>query len=103
MANIHQDGVSIENIQLLSSNRVHSTHSCEANKYGIFKPFFAYQIKGVQCIISNRITSLTISRVQILPHKMPFFWVFENDNILSSKSYTVTKSGISPQKKPGSL
>ena len=29
--------------------------------------------------------------------------VFENDNILSSKSYTVTKSGISPQRKLGSL
>ena len=34
---------------------------------------------------------------------MPFFWVFENDDILSSKSYTVTKSEISPQRKLGSL
>ena len=46
---------------------------------------------------------MTISRGQILPHKMPFFWGFENDNILSSKSYTVTKSGISPQQKIRSL
>ena len=32
MANIHQDGHSIRNIQVVSSNRVHSTHLCEANK-----------------------------------------------------------------------
>ena len=31
------------------------------------------------------------------------FGGFENDNILSSKSYKVTKSGISPQRKLGSL
>ena len=35
--------------------------------------------------------------VPILPLKIAFFWGFENDNILSSKSYTVTKSEISPQ------
>ena len=40
MANMHQEGVSIENMQVLSSNRVHYTHSCEANRYRIFKPFF---------------------------------------------------------------
>ena len=45
MANIHQDGVSIENMQVLSSNCVHSTHSCEANEYGIFKPFFCLSDK----------------------------------------------------------
>ena len=32
IANIHQDGDSIENMQVLSSNCVHSTHLCEANK-----------------------------------------------------------------------
>ena len=42
MANIHQDGNSIRNIQLVSSNRVHSTHFCEANKCRIFKPFFLF-------------------------------------------------------------
>ena len=48
MANIHQDGHSIRNIQVVSSNRVHSTPLCEANKCRIFKPFFfVYQIKGV--------------------------------------------------------
>ena len=30
--------------------------------------------------------------------KIAVFWVFENVHILSSKSYTVTKSGISPQR-----
>ena len=40
MAKIHQDGRSIENMHVLSSTLVHSTHSCEANKYKIFKPFF---------------------------------------------------------------
>ena len=40
---------------------------------------------------------------RILPLKIAFFWVFENDNILSSKSYTVTKSEISPQRQLGSL
>ena len=42
MANIHQDGHSIRNIQVVSSNRVHSTHLCEANKCPIFKPFFLF-------------------------------------------------------------
>ena len=35
--------------------------------------------------------------------KIAFFWVLKNDNILSSKSYTVTKSEISPQRKLRSL
>ena len=42
-------------------------------------------------------------RVRFLALKIAFFGVFENDNILSSKSYTVTKSGISPQRKLESL
>ena len=33
---IHQDGNSIRNIQVVSSNRFHSTHLCEANKCPIF-------------------------------------------------------------------
>ena len=40
--------------------------------------------------------------MRFLPLKIAFFEGFENDNILSSKSYTVTKSGISPQRKLGS-
>ena len=35
--------------------------------------------------------------------KIAFFWGFKNDNILSSKSNTVTKSEISPQRKLESL
>ena len=42
MANIHQEQLSIRNMQVVSSNRVHSTHSCEANKCRIFKPFFLF-------------------------------------------------------------
>ena len=42
-------------------------------------------------------------RVRFLALKIACFGVFENDNVLSSKSYTVTKSGISPQRKLGSL
>ena len=42
MANIHQEQPSIRNMQVVSSNRVHSTHSCEANKCRIFKPFFLF-------------------------------------------------------------
>ena len=42
-------------------------------------------------------------RMRFQPLKIAFFWVFENDNISSSKSYTATKSRISPQRKLGSL
>ena len=65
--------------------------------------FFVYQIKGVQCLISKKNVEEDNLRVRFLPLKIAFFGGFENDNILSSKSYTVTKSGISPQRKLGSL
>ena len=42
MANMHHDGNSIRNIQVVFSNRVHSTHLCEANKCRIFKPSFLF-------------------------------------------------------------
>ena len=42
-------------------------------------------------------------KYRIFTFKIAFFGVFKNDNILSSKSYTVTKSEISPQRKLGSL
>ena len=42
-------------------------------------------------------------KYRIFTFKIVFFWVFKNDNILSSKSYTVTKSEISPQRMLGSL
>ena len=43
MANIHQDGHSIRNIQVVSSNSLHSTRLCEANKCRIFKPLKLFQ------------------------------------------------------------
>ena len=47
MAKIHQEQHFIKNMQVVSLNRVHSTHSCETNKCRIFKLFFfVYQIKG---------------------------------------------------------
>ena len=82
----------------ITCKKIASFRSCSATR-----SCFVYQVKGVYCIISNKIISLTISRGKILPHKMTFFRVFENDNILSSKSYTVTKSEIYPQLKLGSL
>ena len=42
-------------------------------------------------------------RVRFLALKIAFFGGFEDDDILSSKSYKVTKSGVSPQRKIGSL
>ena len=42
-------------------------------------------------------------RVRFLALKITFLGGFENDNILSSKSYAVTKCEISPQRKLGSL
>ena len=40
---------------------------------------------------------------RIFTFKIAFFWVFENDKKFLSKSYMVTKSEISPQRKLGSL
>ena len=99
MANIHQDGHSIRNVQVVSSNRVHSTLLCEANKCRIFiQFFFVYQINGFQFFFKK-----INLRVRFLPLKIAFFWGFENNYILSSKSYIATKSEISPQQKIGSL
>ena len=44
-----------------------------------------------------------ILRVRFLPLKIVFIWFFENDKNFRSKSYMVTKSEISPQRKLGSL
>ena len=92
MANIHQDGTSIMNMQMVSSNRVHSTPSCEANKCKIFKPFFCLSDKRCRMlIIKNEMKKINIW-VRFLAIKIAYFGVFENDDFLSSKSYTVTKS-----------
>ena len=65
--------------------------------------FFVYQIKGVQCLISKKMLKKINLRVRFLALKIAFFWGFENENIFRSKSYMATKSGISPQRKVGSL
>ena len=63
--------------------------------------FFVYQIKGFSVLLSKNFLKKINLRVRFLPLKIAFFEGFENDNILSSKLYTVTKSGISPQQKLG--
>ena len=50
-------------------------------------------------IIKKKLKKMNL-RVRFLALKIAFFGGFENDNILSSKSYTVKKSGIYPQQKP---
>ena len=54
MANIHQEQLSIRNMQVVSSNRFHSTQSCEANKCRIFKQFF--------CLSDKRCLMLVIKK-----------------------------------------
>ena len=51
MANIHEDGTCIRNMQMVSSNRVHFTHPCEANKCPIFKPLFCLSDKRCLMLI----------------------------------------------------
>ena len=100
MANIH----SIRKMQVVSSNCVNSTQSCEVNKCRILKPFFLFIRKKVSEYYYRKKKLRKINlRVRFLPLKIAFFGGFQNDNVLSSKSYTVTKSGISPQRKLGSL
>ena len=59
-----------------------------------------YQPLAHYHIVLNRLTSSVIDEDALGDL---IFEGFENDNILSSKTYTVTKSGISPQRKLGSL
>ena len=73
MANIHQEQHSIRNMQVVSSNRVHSTHSCEANKCWIFKPFFRLSDKRFLNIIINIFFKMINLRVRFLPLKTEFF------------------------------
>ena len=85
---------------MVSSNCVHSTYSCEANKCRIFKHFF--------CLSDKRFLNINIKKKFEEDKSQGAFFtaqkcVFWGVNILSSKSYTVTKSGISPQRKLGSL
>ena len=59
--------------------------------------FFVYQIKVGNAYYQKKMKKIDLT-LSLLP-KIAFFWGFENDSILSSKPYTVTKSGISPQRK----
>ena len=54
--------------------------------------FFVHLIKGFSSFLSKKNLKEINLRVRFLPLKIAFFGGFENDNILSSKSYTVTKS-----------
>ena len=60
MANIHQDGHSIRNMQMVS------------NKFRIFKPFFVYQIKGASCFLSKTKLKKINLGVRFLPLKIAF-------------------------------
>ena len=70
---------------------------------GFSNRFFCLSDKRFLSIIIKNFLKKINLRVHFLPLKIAFFEGFENDNILSSKSYTFTKSGISPQRKLGSL
>ena len=49
-------------------------------------------------LIINKMLKKINLRVRFFALKIAFLGGFENDNILSTKSYMVTKSGISPQR-----
>ena len=65
--------------------------------------FFGLSDKRCLMLIIKKMLKKTNLRVRFLALKIAFFGGFENYIILSSKSYMVTKSGISPQRKVGSL
>ena len=65
--------------------------------------FFVFQIRDFLISLSKKNLKKINLRVRFLPLKIAFFEGFENNNIFSSKSYTVKKSGISPQCKLGFL
>ena len=70
---------------------------------GFSNRFFCLSDKRCLMLNIKKMLKKMNLRVRFLALKIAFFGGFENDNILSSKSYMVTKSGISPQRKVGSL
>ena len=64
---------------------------------GFLRHFFCFLIAGFRLRLSNKIIRLTISRVQIFSLLLAIIHVERKLNILTSKSYKVTKSAISPQ------
>ena len=93
MANIRKELRSIRNMQVVSSNRVPSSHACEANKCRIF---FCLSDKRFPMLNIKKLKRINL-RVRFLPLKIAFFGGFENNYNFSSKLYTATKSRISPQ------
>ena len=75
MADIHQDGNSIRNIQVVSSNRVHSSHSCEANKGFIFKHFFRLSDSRCPMLIIKKIIEEDKSSADFF-YRLNFFFFF---------------------------
>ena len=65
--------------------------------------FCVWQITDFWSFSSKEKLKKTILRVPFLPLKIAFFSFFENDKHFRSKSYMVTKSIISPQRKLGSF
>ena len=63
---------------------------------GFLNRFFCLSDKRCLILIIKKILRKINVRVRFLALKIAFWGGFENDNILSSKSYTVTKSRISP-------
>ena len=77
MANIHQEGNFIRNMQMVSSNRVHSTHSCKAKECQIFKMFFCFSDKRcLMLIIKKKLKKINV-RVCFFMLKIAFFWVLK--------------------------
>ena len=74
MANIHQELNSIRNMQVVSSNRFHSNHSCEANKCRIFKPFFLLSDKRWAILKMKKMKKINL-RVHFLPLKIAFYHI----------------------------
>ena len=57
--------------------------------------FYCSPTAGVP-LICNKIRQIVFEKNPDFTLKIVFLWGLKNDNILSSKSYTVTKSEISP-------
>ena len=72
-------------------------------KVGILNRFLRVADDGLPTVLIKKKLKKTILKVPFLPLKIAFFWVSGNGKNFRSKSYMVTKSEISPQRKLGSL
>ena len=71
-------------------------------KVGFLNRFLRLADNGLLTVLIKKKLKKIILRVRFLSLKIEFFLVFENDKNFRSKSYMVTKSEISPQRKLGS-